>query len=69
MRLIISYFCSHTFKDKEIVINNAYCVPQVGDTIKFATSDYKNSGSILTASGRVSEVGYTNDNLLFIKLE
>lgn len=69
MKAVVSYFCLNSLIQKEIVISNIYCVPRVGDSIKFATSDYKDRSSILTASGRVSEVGYTNDNLLFIKLE
>jgi hypothetical protein len=69
MKLIISYFCSYTFKDKEIVVENATHIPRIGETVK-CEAIVNRSGNVYWPKLEVADVVYDfKDGVVMVTLE
>lgn len=69
MKLIISYFCSYTFKDKEIVVENAAHIPRIGETVK-CEPVVNQRGNVYWPKLKVTDVVYDfNDDVVMVTLE
>ena len=69
MKLIISYFCSYTFKDKEIVVENAAHIPRIGETVT-CEAIVNQRGNVYWPKLKVTGVEYDfNDGVAYVTLE